>query len=75
MNAIRVYENASHKLNMGEITIGEWDELVGVLNDVEPVVRCKDCRYRCYSISNLWCDIFDKIMPENGYCSFGERRN
>lgn len=36
------------------------------------VTRCKDCvRHRC-SEGNLWCDIFDKIMSEDGYCCFGE---
>lgn len=38
------------------------------------IVRCKDCDLKHYSDSdNLWCDIFDKIMPEYGYCSLGEK--
>ena len=44
------------------------------VNAVE-VVRCDQCRFHSYSISNLWCDIFDKIMPEDGYCCFGERKD
>lgn len=37
------------------------------------LVRCKDCALKHYSESgNLWCDIFDKIMPENGFCCFAD---
>lgn len=39
----------------------------------ERLVRCKDCNLKHYSESgNLWCDIFDKIMPENGFCCFAD---
>lgn len=43
--------------------------------DAVEVVRCEGCRFHSFSVSNLWCDIFDKIMPENGYCCFGERKD
>ena len=37
------------------------------------LVRCKDCIFKHYSESNnLWCNIFEKIMPEDGYCCFGD---
>ena len=39
----------------------------------EYFTRCRDCVLKHYSSSdNLWCDIFDKIMPENGYCCFAD---
>ena len=39
----------------------------------EYLVRCKDCILKHYSESNnLWCDIFNTIMPEDGYCCFGD---
>ena len=43
--------------------------------DVINVVRCKDCGLKYYSDSgkNLWCDVFDCIMPKDGYCSFGDK--
>lgn len=44
--------------------------------EVKDVVRCKNCAYSGYRASgkNLWCDIFDKIMPEEGYCCFGDNK-
>ena len=33
---------------------------------------CEHCRFKRMSGKNLWCDIFDKIMPEDGYCCFFE---
>lgn len=38
----------------------------------ELLTRCEDCVLKHYSGNNLWCDIFDKIMPENGFCCFGD---
>lgn len=38
------------------------------------LIKCKDCKLKHYSESNnLWCDIFERIMSEDGYCCFGER--
>ena len=44
--------------------------------EVKGVVRCENCAFSGYRASgkNLWCDIFDKIMPENGYCCFGDNK-
>ena len=42
--------------------------------DAVEVVRCKDCQFYLNRGRNCWCDIFDTIMPENGYCCFGERK-
>lgn len=36
---------------------------------------CEHCRFKRMSGKNLWCDIFDKIMPEDGYCCFFEFDN
>ena len=49
--------------------------------DVAPVVRCKDCKYRIYKHVNSWigeiggCSIFNHPMPNNAFCSFGERKD
>ena len=42
--------------------------------EVKDVVRCVNCAFSGYRASgkNLWCDIFDKIMPKDGYCCYGE---
>ena len=44
------------------VTIGRFKE----------ATYCKECVHHRCSERNLWCDIFDKIMPEEGYCCFGE---
>lgn len=53
-----------------EALIDDWSD---GYEDKERLIRCKDCNLKHYSESgNLWCDIFDKIMPENGFCCFAE---
>ena len=42
--------------------------------DAVEVVRCKDCRHCRRTEWNIWCSIFDKVVPEEGFCNFGERR-
>ena len=48
------------------------DENGNVIGEFEETIRCKNCANHRYSDRNLWCDIFDKILPEDGYCCFGE---
>lgn len=49
--------------------------------DVAPVVRCEDCKHRIYKHVNSWigeiggCNIFDHPMPNNAFCSYGERKD
>ena len=49
--------------------------------DVAPVVRCEDCKHRIYKYVNSWigeiggCNIFNHPMPNNGFCSYGERKD
>ena len=48
-------------------------------NDVVPVVRCKGCKY-CVYTSRLFGDVrcgklFTYNIKEDGFCSYGERRN
>lgn len=61
------------------------DEVSGVIDacptvDAVPVVRCKDCKYRIYKHVNDWigeiggCSIFNHPMPNDAFCSFGERK-
>ncbi len=56
-----------------------WDEYwFDAYEDKElaGLVKCKNCAYSGYRASGkvLWCDIFDKIMPEEGYCCFGDNK-
>lgn len=47
--------------------------------DVVEVVRCKDCKYCDYKSNVIGCACFMggllRNTKENGYCSFGERRD
>lgn len=51
---------------------------VAILNqfpaaDVVEVVRCRDCVY--WRGENDWCEGIGIDFSENGYCSFGKRKN
>lgn len=43
-----------------------------------PVVRCRDCaRFRenaMYGDSHTWCEHWRRLVPPDGYCHRGERR-
>ena len=84
MNAITYYSEAIKKVDEGEITIGEYERLIKVLRDVEPVVRCRDCKYwktaeginlskrlKCctYHIGNKY------VRCDEDFCSRGERKD
>ena len=45
--------------------------------DAVPVVRCKECKYSYDDLGGLCCTYgvcIDSIVPEDFYCSYGERR-
>ena len=45
--------------------------------DAVPVVRCKECKYSYADLDGLCCTYgvcIDSIVPEDFYCSYGERR-
>ena len=46
------------------------------LNDAVPVVRCKDCMFRCEPIEfgELYCPILNGSMNNDDFCSYGERK-
>ena len=50
----------------------------GIVADVAPVVRCKDCEYSYDELSYLCCSqgvCVDCVVPPNFYCAFGERKD
>lgn len=76
MNAILAYSEAIKKVDSGEITIEEYERLINVLWDVEPVVRCRDCiRYR--PDGNVWgrCTMAANPMRKKDFCSYGVRKD
>ena len=41
---------------------------------IEPeIVRCKDCKYRG-GLSGFYCDIVEKMVGVDSFCSWAERR-
>ena len=44
--------------------------------DAVPVVRCKDCMFRCEPIEfgELYCPILNGSMNNDDFCSYGERK-
>lgn len=51
-----------------------YDVMDAPTADVAEVVRCKDCR--CSSDpgeGEIFCERFESVMPEKGFCSCGER--
>ena len=51
-------------------------EIVHDLRQLEQPVRCKDCRFHEHEEPGMvWCpNVVGSWMEEEGYCSFGERR-
>ena len=44
--------------------------------DAVCVVRCKECVYHATSYSEgcVYCNMLCRVVPEDGYCMYGERR-
>lgn len=73
-NALKEIEHAQRLCDHGDITIGEYFDLVKKWEDAEPIVRCKDCLYYEPNNSNcecqrLWGGMID-CKPDS-YCSDG----
>lgn len=41
--------------------------------DVAQIVRCKECKYRG-GLSGCYCDIVEKMVGVDSFCSWAERR-
>lgn len=89
MNAVEIYRKAENDLEHNRITIGEFDERIEPLKDVECVVRCKDCKFmkprECYVGNRMGnrtetrCFCYgmlrgERVNPEF-YCAAGERKD
>lgn len=82
MNAITYYSEAIKKVDSGKITVGEYERMINVLRDVEPVVRCKDCKHyqfadnRAFGFPVKRCEWtgFEDVDDED-FCSRGERKD
>ncbi len=49
-----------------------------LVNDVVPVVRCKDCERRSKDADlndTIYCPYLKTTMPKDAFCSYGERKD
>lgn len=64
-----------------EIIVKEYHNEKGLVTRREigeEVVRCKDCKYRYLSgvgKQHYVCDFVDAELKDNGYCSYGVRKD
>ena len=79
---IKEYGKAA--IDAGNLSIDTVDSTVEILRildaaptvDAVPVVRCRECKHSYESVSGLCCTMgpcVDCIVPEDFYCSYGER--
>lgn len=79
MDAYEIILKAEWMLEHGDITLGEYNDIISPLRDVEAVVRCKDC-YKKETVNSeegtcfYWCLVHRHATDEWRYCDYGERR-
>lgn len=76
-----IWDNADETTQTGVDTINTIDKITDFIEslpsvDVQPVVRCKDCKYaQNPNDSMVYCTYFEcGTMSQNDFCSQGERR-
>ena len=77
MNAYELMMKAEHQIEHGDICLGEYAQIIDLLKDVEPVVRCKDCKYgEPFMENKIRCSsTFDRqLMCPDDYCSYATRK-
>lgn len=52
------------------------DEWNTVLDQSQPIVRCRDCKeYRPELYNHIACELLGRYVEPNGFCAWGERRD
>ncbi len=76
MDAIREFLRNADQIEHGMITLDEYERMNEILRDVEPVIRCKDCKHyeMASNEANGWCEANDCPFAPWDYCSYGERK-
>lgn len=63
----------------GRIDRATFCEQIADLNNVTPVVRCKDCRFHTLVIDEITrcyvCGVFAAPTKDDDFCSYGERKD
>ena len=71
MDAVRMIMEAECKCEHGNITVGECAKILSPLHDVEPVVRCKDCKKRYTSRCPFY--MMQLATADDWFCADGEK--
>ncbi len=73
------YATIEHYVNhvMAEITKRDVEQVSERLRALgwEEVVRCRDCRYFRAGTNTDYCAITEKYAHQDGFCSWGEKRD
>ena len=70
MDAVKIIRDANWRLEVGDITREQYQELIAPLRDVEVVVRCKDCLHNCA------CEIqYHAQAGDLFFCGAAERKD
>ena len=77
MDAVKIIKDARWRLEVGDITREQYEELIAPLRDVEAVVRCRDCKH---NPKYTWfgcpmAHLTEKQRPETAWCWKGERKD
>ena len=79
MNAVEIYEKASWDLEHNKITLGEYEERIKPLYDVEPVrhgqwVEIKSWESEKHSVTDMRCNLCGKyaslVLPHKTKCTY-----
>lgn len=78
MDAVRIMVKAEFDCEHGHITIGEYQKILDPLHDVEPIVRCEDCKYSYtegFVHPHLICEKHPELesLTDNWFCADGVR--
>lgn len=76
MDAIREFLRNADQIEHGMITWDEYERMNEILRDVEPVIRCKDCKHyeMASNEANGWCEVNECPFAPWDFCSLGERK-
>ena len=79
MNALQIYHDAEWALEHNKITLGEFDERIKPLADVEAVVRCRDCRFHKDEGERdsvpAWLPCAEIETADDWFCADGKRKD
>lgn len=75
MNAVQIIRIAQFELDHGRISLEEYLNRVGVVEDVEQVVRCRNCKFwkdeKAQNEQDRWLPCMLMETERSWYCASG----